>query len=72
MADIVETVETTFRVVEQSAGAYAVEVTIPDSFPTLVTSFPTEAAAEAWIVGYRERLEVARTRGKRTWRTRSR
>jgi ABC-type Fe3+-hydroxamate transport system substrate-binding protein len=72
MVDIVETTETIFRIFTQDSGEFAIEITIPDSFPTTVKSFPTEAAAEAWIAGYRDRLEAAKARGKRSWRTRSR
>jgi hypothetical protein len=33
-----------------------VEVTIPDTHPTTVTSFTTEADAEAWISTHKQRV----------------
>lgn len=38
----------TYQVVPQ-ALAFGVEVSIPDTFPTVVSSFATKADAEAWI-----------------------
>jgi hypothetical protein len=43
-------------------------VTIPDSFPTIVKSFATEALAEGWIANYQVRLAEKPT--KKTWRRR--
>jgi hypothetical protein len=67
MANIDDAAEATFRILERGA-AYGVEVTIPDTSPTVVTSFATEADAEAWIAGYKERV-VARATTK-NWRRR--
>ena len=47
---------TTFRIFLQDDKSYGIEVTIPDSFPTTVKSFPSEEAAEAWIANYQVRL----------------
>lgn len=52
------TPETAFRIFLQDDQSYAIEVTIPDSFPTIITRFDTEAAAEKWIAGYHARLEA--------------
>jgi hypothetical protein len=41
--------DATYRVVPQMDGTLGVEVWIPGTFPTTVTSFATEAGAEAWI-----------------------
>jgi hypothetical protein len=48
--------EAVYRVVELPDGAFAVEVKIPDSNPTMVSSFETAAAAEAWIARNKERV----------------
>ena len=62
------TPETTFRIFLMDDKSYGIEVTIPDSFPTTVKSFPTEEAAESWIANYRTRLSEKTTR--KTWRRR--
>jgi hypothetical protein len=48
--------EATYRVIRLSGGAFGVEVKIPESFPATVSSFDTEAAAEAWIVRNKQRV----------------
>lgn len=48
--------KTTYRVVPQKDGKYAVEVTTPDSaLPTTIPDFHTEAAAKAWVAEERKR-----------------
>ncbi|HVC53173.1 MAG TPA: hypothetical protein VND87_14225 [Stellaceae bacterium] len=37
-------------------GEYGVEVMIPDTHPTRVTSFATEDAAEAWITQHKQQV----------------
>jgi hypothetical protein len=46
-----------YRVVPLTHKAYGVEVAIPDSSPTMVTSFATKEAAETWIAGHRRQAE---------------
>jgi hypothetical protein len=46
----------TYRVVALDDGSFGVEVSIPDSNPTMVSKFPTEAAAEAWIHGHQQQV----------------
>jgi hypothetical protein len=46
----------TYRVVHLNNRTFAVEVTIPDTHPTTVTSFQTVAAAEAWIAAHKQRV----------------
>jgi hypothetical protein len=48
--------EATYRVIPLSGGTFGVEVKIPDSYPTTVSSFETEAAAEAWIARNKQRV----------------
>ena len=49
--------EAVYRVVSLADGAFGVEVKIPDTFPTTVSSFESEAAAEAWIVRKKQQVE---------------
>ena len=49
--------EAIYRVIPAVGGAFAVEVSIPESYPTKVTPFPTEADAEAWIAEHRRRVQ---------------
>jgi len=61
-----------YRVVPQKDLTYAVEVTVPGSYPAMVTSFATEQTAEAWITDYKRRVaenvprNFMRGRGSRT------
>lgn len=48
--------EAAYRVIPTADGAFAVEVTIPDAFPTTVSSFATAEAAEAWIARKQQRV----------------
>jgi hypothetical protein len=50
--------EASYRVVPLTGGSFGVEVTIPDTHPTTVSSFPTEAEAEAWIAKHKSRVEA--------------
>jgi hypothetical protein len=52
--------EATYRIVTlPKEGAFGVEVVIPESLPTTVTEFATEAEAEAWIARHKSRVEAA-------------
>jgi hypothetical protein len=57
-----------FRVYARDDGTFGVEVIIDEMQPTTVTGFATEAAAEAWIEGYKQRKkEIADSpRGRRS------
>jgi hypothetical protein len=57
----------TYRVVRQSGGAFGVEVMIPETQPTTVTSFATAEDAEAWIASHKERVADLRSSSRR-WR----
>src|ERR1700730_13323783 len=56
--------DATYRIVPRD-GAYGVEVSIPDSNPTMVTSFATEQDAERWIANHRRRAQSTPTFSKR-------
>jgi len=45
-----------YRVVSQQDLTFGVEVSVPGSFPAMVTSFATEQMAEAWIADYKRRV----------------
>jgi hypothetical protein len=49
--------EATYRVITLGDEAFAVEVTIPESYPAKVSTFATEADAEAWIAEHRRRVQ---------------
>ena len=49
--------EATYRVIPLYHGSFGVEVSIPDSHPTTVSMFKTEADAEAWIDDHRRRVQ---------------
>ena len=48
--------EASYRIVALADGNFGVEVAIPDSYPTTVTRFASEAAAEKWIARNKERI----------------
>jgi hypothetical protein len=50
--------EASYRVIPLGSGAFGVEVNIPDSHPTTVSSFATEADAEEWIAEHKRRVEA--------------
>lgn len=56
--------EASYRVVSLASGAFGVEITIPDSYPTTVSSFASEAAAEDWIARHRQRVATEGQSGK--------
>ena len=56
--------EATYRVIPFDNGAFGVEVSSPDSHPTRVSMFKTEADAEAWIAEHRRRVESQTQSGR--------
>jgi len=46
-----------YTVVPLKEGGFAVEVLIPDTYPTKVSPFANEAAAEAWIAQHKLRVQ---------------
>lgn len=48
--------EAVYRVISLPDNTFGVEVVIPDTEPTTVTSFATAADAEAWIARHKERV----------------
>jgi hypothetical protein len=49
--------EAIYRVIPFNTGAFAVEVSIPESYPATVSAFATEADAKAWIAEHRHRIQ---------------
>jgi hypothetical protein len=50
--------EAIYEVVPHDAGKFAVKVSVPDTNPTTVSSFDSEAAAEAWIASHKARVQA--------------
>jgi hypothetical protein len=61
--------EAAYRVVVLKDGGFGVEVRIPDTFPTTVSNFATEAEAEAWIAEHKGRVKA--DAGAQRWFRRS-
>jgi hypothetical protein len=53
-------------------GGFGVRVSIPDTSPTTVRSFDTEAAAAAWIEAHKSRVQEQSQPGKIFRRSRPR
>ena len=60
--------EATYRVIAFEDGSFGVEVAIPDTNPTKVSPFKSEADAEAWIAEHRQRVQSENLAGR--WFTR--
>lgn len=58
--------EATYRVVSLEEGTFGVEVVIPETNPTTVSSFASEADAQAWIAKHKERVQAGVS--PRQWR----
>ena len=54
-----------YKIVAQTDKTFGVEVTIPDSLPTTVTNFATQAEAERWITRHREGIAIGATLRRR-------
>lgn len=54
----------TYRVISARDGVFAVEVNIPETYPTTVSPFATEADAEAWIAEHRRRVQSETTQNR--------
>lgn len=53
-----------YRVISFADGSFGVEVNIPDSYPTIVSRFLTEADAETWIAEHQRKIQTqTQTRG---------
>ena len=61
--------EATYRVIPFDNGSFGVEVSIPDSNPTRVSMFKTEADAEAWIAEHRRQVESQTQSGRQLRRS---
>lgn len=48
-----------YVVFQQKDLTFGVRVSIPDSYPTTVTSFASEAAASAWIAAHKEKVKTS-------------
>ena len=52
-----------YRIVARDDEAFAVEISIEDTSPTMVTPFATEADADAWIERHKARVLAPPSRG---------
>jgi hypothetical protein len=50
--------EAIYEIVSLDAGGFSVRVLIPDTSPTTVSRFETEAEAEAWIASHKSRVQA--------------
>jgi hypothetical protein len=53
-----------YRVVPLNEGTFGVEVTIPGTSPTTVSSFASEEEADAWIIRTKSRIDTEVTAKK--------
>jgi len=60
--------DATYRVIRRADGTFGVEVTIPETQPTTVTSFATTADAETWIAAHKQRATGSVSLSRRLWR----
>lgn len=56
--------EATYTVVPSQDGTFGVKVAIPDTYPTTVSPFASEAEAEAWIAKHKTQVEAGATSGQ--------
>jgi len=63
--------EATFRIFSRDDASFAIELEIPESPPTTVSSFDTERAAELWIDAFRKRVEESNNRRPGYFRNRT-
>ena len=49
--------EATYRVISFDDGSFGVKVEIPETSPTTVSKFATEADAAAWITEHQRRVQ---------------
>jgi hypothetical protein len=56
--------EASYRVIPLENGSFGVEVSIPDTNPTTVSMFKTEADAEAWIAEHQRRVQSQTQSGR--------
>ena len=49
--------EATYRVIAFDDGSFGVKVEIPETYPTTVSKFATEANAAAWITEHQRRVQ---------------
>src|SRR5439155_17710489 len=64
MARIHPHAEATYTVVPLEDGTFGVKVAIPETYPTTVRPFASEAEADAWIVKHKTQVEAGATTGQ--------
>jgi hypothetical protein len=56
--------EATYRIIPFDDGSFGIEVSIPDTQPTRISMFKTEADAEAWIAEHQRRIQSQTQSGR--------
>jgi hypothetical protein len=64
MARIHPHAEATYTVVPLEDGIFGVRVAIPETYPTMVRPFASEAEAETWILKHKTQVEAGATAGQ--------
>lgn len=59
--------DATYRVISRPDRTFGVEVTIPETSPTTVTSFATEADAEGWIAAHKKLVAASISLSSGRW-----
>jgi hypothetical protein len=58
MAKLHPHAEAIYKVVPLVDGTFGVEVVVPDTYPTYIRGFATEAGAGAWIAAHKVHVEL--------------
>jgi hypothetical protein len=56
--------EATYTVVPLEDGTFGVRVAIPETYPTTISPFASEADAEAWVTKHKIQVEAGATSGQ--------
>ena len=56
--------EATYTVVPLEDGTFGVKVAIPETYPTTISPFASEADAEAWVAKHKTQVEAGATSGQ--------
>jgi hypothetical protein len=60
--------EATYRTVPLKDGAFGVEIVIPGTYPTIMSSFETAAEAGEWIAEHRSFVKLNAHFDRQWWR----
>ena len=63
--------EAAYEVVAAGGDAFVVRIVIPGSYPTTVSGFSSQAAAERWVADHKERVRAQSQTGSRFGRSKA-